>query len=108
MIVNYDCNHSFIVLATVITIINYNRKTLTVQATSFRHKSQTRLKRLVRNKGSSLCLCRSKKFSNVRFLEQAAAGIITCLIQVNLRPRELWEKHWVFVLNLSPKDSYLN
>ncbi len=27
MIVNYNCNHSFIVLATVITIVNYNRKT---------------------------------------------------------------------------------
>ncbi len=29
----YDRNHSFIVLAAVITIINYNRKTFTVQAT---------------------------------------------------------------------------
>ncbi len=35
MIINYYCNHSFIVLATVITIINYNRKTFTVQATRF-------------------------------------------------------------------------
>ncbi len=35
MIVNYDHNHSFIVLATVITIINYNRKTFIVQATRF-------------------------------------------------------------------------
>ncbi len=33
MIVNYDCNCSFIVLATVITIVNYNRKTFIVQAT---------------------------------------------------------------------------
>jgi len=29
MIVNYDCNHSFIVPATVITIVNYDHKTLT-------------------------------------------------------------------------------
>ena len=33
MIVNYDRNHSFKVLATVITIVNYNRKTFIVQAT---------------------------------------------------------------------------
>jgi len=33
MIINYDHNHSFIVLATVIMIINYNRKTFKVQAT---------------------------------------------------------------------------
>jgi hypothetical protein len=33
MIVNYDGNCSFIVLATVITIVNYNRKTFIVQAT---------------------------------------------------------------------------
>ena len=32
-IVNYDCNSSFIVLATVITIINYDHKTFIVQAT---------------------------------------------------------------------------
>jgi hypothetical protein len=31
--INYDCNHSFIELATVITIINYDRKTYIVQAT---------------------------------------------------------------------------
>ena len=31
---NYDC--SFIVLATVIMIINYNRKTFIVQATGFK------------------------------------------------------------------------
>jgi hypothetical protein len=37
MIVNYDCNHSFIVLATVITIINYVRKTFMVQATGVTH-----------------------------------------------------------------------
>jgi hypothetical protein len=30
---NYDCNSSLIVLATVITIVNYNRKTFIVQAT---------------------------------------------------------------------------
>jgi hypothetical protein len=35
MIINYNCNHSFIVLATVITIINYNRKTFIVPATRF-------------------------------------------------------------------------
>jgi len=34
-IVNYDCNSSFIVLATVITIINYDRKTFIVQATGY-------------------------------------------------------------------------
>ncbi len=33
MIVNYDCNHSFIVLAIVITTINYDHKTFRVQAT---------------------------------------------------------------------------
>jgi len=33
MIVNYDCNHSFIVLPTVITIVNYDHKTFIVQAT---------------------------------------------------------------------------
>jgi len=33
MIVNYDRNHSFIVLATVIMIVNYDRKTFIVQAT---------------------------------------------------------------------------
>ncbi len=32
-IINYDCNCSFLVLATVITIINYDRKTFIVQAT---------------------------------------------------------------------------
>jgi hypothetical protein len=33
MIVNYDHNHSVIVLATVIMIINYDHKTFIVQAT---------------------------------------------------------------------------
>jgi hypothetical protein len=33
MIVNYNRNHSFIVLATVITIINYDIKTFILQAT---------------------------------------------------------------------------
>ncbi len=33
MIINYNRNHSFIVLATVITIVNYDRKTFIVQAT---------------------------------------------------------------------------
>jgi len=32
-IVNYDHNSSFIVLATVITIVNYNHKTFILQAT---------------------------------------------------------------------------
>jgi hypothetical protein len=32
-IINYDRNSSFIVLATVITIVNYDRKTFIVQAT---------------------------------------------------------------------------
>jgi len=35
MIINYDCNHSFIALATGITIVNYDRKTFIVQATDF-------------------------------------------------------------------------
>jgi hypothetical protein len=35
MIVNYNRNCSFIVLATVITIVSYNRKTFIVQATGF-------------------------------------------------------------------------
>ncbi len=33
MIINYDRNHSFIVLATVITIVNYDRKTFIIHAT---------------------------------------------------------------------------
>jgi hypothetical protein len=33
VIVNYNCNCSFIVLATVIMIVNYNCKTFIVQAT---------------------------------------------------------------------------
>jgi len=33
MIVNYDHNCSFIVLGTVITIVNYDHKTFIVQAT---------------------------------------------------------------------------
>ena len=32
-IVNYDCNCSFIVLATVIMIVNYDHKTFIVQVT---------------------------------------------------------------------------
>ncbi len=32
-VVNYDHNFSFILLATVITIVNYDRKTFIVQAT---------------------------------------------------------------------------
>jgi hypothetical protein len=34
MIVNYDRNHGFIVLATVITIVNYDCKAFIVQATA--------------------------------------------------------------------------
>jgi hypothetical protein len=33
MIINYNLNHSFIVLATVITIVNYDHKTFILQAT---------------------------------------------------------------------------
>jgi hypothetical protein len=33
MIINYDNNQSFRVLATVITIVNYDRKTVIVQTT---------------------------------------------------------------------------
>ncbi len=39
MIINYDHNHSFIVLAIVITIVNYERKIFLVQATGFRIKT---------------------------------------------------------------------
>jgi hypothetical protein len=35
-IINYDCNCSFIVLATVITIVNYDRHLFIVQATEHR------------------------------------------------------------------------
>ncbi len=35
MIVNFDCKHSFIVMATVITIVNYDCKNFIVQATAF-------------------------------------------------------------------------
>ncbi len=41
MIINYDCNSSFIVLATVITIVNYDHKTFIVQATAFEADSLT-------------------------------------------------------------------
>jgi len=34
MIINYDRNHSFIILATVITIVNYDRNTVIVQPTA--------------------------------------------------------------------------
>ncbi len=33
MIINYICDHSFIVLATVIMIVNYNHKNYIVEAT---------------------------------------------------------------------------
>jgi len=36
--ITYDHNHSFIVLATVITIVNYNRKAFIVQATGVMNK----------------------------------------------------------------------
>jgi hypothetical protein len=35
-IINYDHNSSFIVLATIITIVNYDRKTFMVQATAYK------------------------------------------------------------------------
>ncbi len=44
-IINYDHNCSFIVLATVITIVNYNNKTFIVQATGGHHLSEVKLKR---------------------------------------------------------------
>jgi hypothetical protein len=40
MIINYDCNHSFIALATVIMIVNYDRKTFIVQATDFQFQQK--------------------------------------------------------------------
>jgi hypothetical protein len=33
MIVNYDCNHRYTVLATINTIVNYDDKTFIVQTT---------------------------------------------------------------------------
>jgi hypothetical protein len=42
MIINYNRNNSFIVLATVITIVNYDRKTFIVQATGVDHKKSLR------------------------------------------------------------------
>jgi hypothetical protein len=38
MIINYNRNHSFIVLATVITIVYYDRQMFIVQATGLTHK----------------------------------------------------------------------
>ncbi len=40
MIINYNCNCSFIVLATVIIIVNYDRKTFIVQATERQWRSK--------------------------------------------------------------------
>ncbi len=37
-IINYYLNHSYIVLATVITVVNYDCKTFMVQATVLRRK----------------------------------------------------------------------
>jgi hypothetical protein len=45
MIVNYDRNHNFIVLATVITIVNYDRKTFIVLATD--HKVYQHFKQIL-------------------------------------------------------------
>jgi hypothetical protein len=54
-IINYDHNHSFIVLATVITIVNYDHKTFIVQATCLTtQKHYTCLERHTRDKRSSL------------------------------------------------------
>jgi hypothetical protein len=40
MIINYDCNHSFIALATVIMIVNYDRKTFIAQATDLQFQQK--------------------------------------------------------------------
>jgi hypothetical protein len=40
MIINYNHNCSFIVLATVIMIVNYDHKTFIVQATDLRRDAQ--------------------------------------------------------------------
>jgi hypothetical protein len=42
MIIYYDRNNSFIILATVITIVNYDRKTFIVQAPGVHHKKSLR------------------------------------------------------------------
>ena len=39
-VINYNCNSSFIVLVTVITIVNYDCKTFKVQATGQRWSPQ--------------------------------------------------------------------
>jgi hypothetical protein len=36
--VTYDCNHSFIILATVNAIVNYDHKTFIIQATGVLNK----------------------------------------------------------------------
>jgi hypothetical protein len=42
MIINYNRNHSFIVLATVITIVNYDHKTFIAQATELSFQRHVR------------------------------------------------------------------
>ena len=59
MIVKYDHNHSFTVLATVITIVNYDRKTFIVQATEV--------------KGSSLKDCCWEWWKKIKLLVLAVA-----------------------------------
>jgi hypothetical protein len=52
MIVNYNHNHSFIELVTVITIVNYDGKTFIVQATA---KSRQRLECLLGKNTLAFC-----------------------------------------------------
>ena len=57
-VVTYDRNSSFIILATVITIVNYNRKTFIVQATGKLSKVS-----ILRNIPKSLFLHYPSEFS---------------------------------------------
>ncbi len=60
-IVNYDCNCSFIVLVTVITIINYDRHLFIVQATDYIN--------------CDIFYCRRKKLTNFSCAIKTAASL---------------------------------
>ncbi len=49
MIINYNLNHSFIVLATVITIVNYDHKTFILQATEEKMMKQNLFDDLIKD-----------------------------------------------------------
>ncbi len=56
MIIKYNCDHSLLLLATVITIVNYNCKTFIVQATV----SKLRLTVRAQAKGWLVFVCTGK------------------------------------------------